>query len=84
MSYIAFKLNVQPNILLKYKENSEIKYFLSEVIPLAFENVLQIKEHKGLFELIPEKNDEQDFQNLFKDLAHRPHEHDASVYLSQS
>lgn len=68
MTYIVFKLNIQPNILLNYKENNEIKYLLSKVIPHAFESVLQIKECNGLYELIPEQNDEQDFQDLFKDL----------------
>ncbi|WP_316273870.1 hypothetical protein [Bacillus halotolerans] len=68
MSYIVFKLNVQPNILLNYKENNEIKYLLSKVIPHAFQSVLQVKEYNGLYELIPEQNDEQDFHNLFKDL----------------
>ncbi|MGG5180185.1 hypothetical protein ACQYAC_12710 [Bacillus sp. MM09(2025)] len=68
MSYFVFKLNIQPNILLKYKDNNEIEYLLSRVIPLGFESVLQIKENKNLFELIPEKNDEQDFQNSFEDL----------------
>lgn len=68
VTYIVFKLNIQPNILLDYKKNNEMKYLLSEVIPHAFESVLQIKEYNGLYELIPEKNDEQDFQNLFKDL----------------
>lgn len=71
MSYLVFKLNVQPNVLLKYKENDEIKYLLSEVIPLAFENVLQIKEHEGFFELIPDREDKQEFHKLFDNLENK-------------
>src|SRR5699024_6460589 len=74
MNYIVFKLNVQPNILLKYEKNNEIKHLLSYIIPLAFESVLQIKEHKSFFELIPDQEDEQEFRTLLDDLESKTNE----------
>ncbi|PAE87228.1 hypothetical protein [Shouchella clausii] len=73
MSYVVFKLNIQPDILLDYKNSNEVEYLLFNKIPLAFENVLQVEvnESNNLYELIPLKTDEQTFQNLFRDLEEK-------------
>ncbi|URT70936.1 hypothetical protein [Cytobacillus firmus] len=71
MGYFVFKINIQPDILLNYRKSNEVKYLLFEMIPLAFQNVLQVKESNGLYELIPDKTDEQTFQKLFIDLEEK-------------
>lgn len=68
MSYVVFKLNIQPDILLKYKKSNEIDYLLFDRVPLAFENVMQVEEKSGLFKLISQASDEQTFNTLFTDL----------------
>ncbi|MGP4060245.1 hypothetical protein [Halobacillus sp. H74] len=84
MSYIVFKLNIQPDVLLNYKKSNDVNYLLFKMIPLAFENVLHVKENKSLYELIPEKIDEETFQKLFMDLEERTvklHEYYKQVLL---
>lgn len=68
MSYIVYKLNIQPDVLSKYAENNDKEYLLSEVIPSVFENVMEIKKTEGLFELITESVDEEIFKEQFKNL----------------
>ncbi|MBM7837874.1 hypothetical protein JOC54_001105 [Alkalihalobacillus xiaoxiensis] len=70
MSYIVFKLNIQPDILLYYRKHKQFEYLLYDKIPLAFENVLEIElnETNNLYELIPQKTDEQIFRDLFGEL----------------
>lgn len=67
MTYYFFKLNVQPNVLLKYKKNDSFQYLLEVAIPQAFESVLEVQEHNSIFKLIAEQNDD-DFDELFEDL----------------
>lgn len=65
MSYVVFKLNIQPDVLLNYRKRNEVKHLLHERIPLALQNVLHVEESNELFRLIPQKIDEQTFQKLF-------------------
>ncbi|WBX81498.1 hypothetical protein PD280_07305 [Virgibacillus salarius] len=73
MSYVVFKLNIQPDILLNYEKSNDLEYLLFDLIPLAFQNVLQVKiiENSSLYELIPQKTDEEVFKNFFTELEEK-------------
>lgn len=67
-SYYVFKLNIQPNILAHFTKSNELEYLISEVIPNSFELIMEVKENKGIFQMLFEDVSEINFEEKFKEL----------------
>lgn len=78
INYFVFKLNVQPNIIVRFKKENEIEYLINELIPMVLAHVIGTKEKEGfketVYELTPELNNEKEFNERFLKLEKKSSE----------
>ncbi|TQR19928.1 hypothetical protein [Psychrobacillus vulpis] len=69
INYFVFKLNVQPNTIVSFKNENEFEYLINKLIPAVLDHVIGIKQKEGfketVYELIPELNNEVEFNERF-------------------